>query len=190
MSTLICVLLLIIIQAIVRIAYVLWISYKRTDIRQKNRPAKILIILGFSGHTDEMLTIVSELMKDNYTPNFFVAETKEKNSEGMHRTVVPARGGVWSDFEVFCIKSQEVGRNVTSAAWTMFKSILQCILLLHRLQPDLVLWYGPGTGIAYFLKSLFINTECRIVFAESGCRIRTILLGDQLLIWMYDKFVV
>lgn len=191
MFTLICVLLLIVIQAVVRIAYVRWVSHNRTNRRRENGPTKILIILGLGGHTDEMLTIVSELMKDNYTPTFYVLETTGKTIEVKNRTVKSARGGgIRSDFEVFCIKSREVGRNVTWAVWRMFESILQCIPLVFRLQPDLILWYGPGTCIAYLLKSLFINTECRIVAVESDSRIRTISLGDKILIGLYDKFVV
>lgn len=195
MSALIAVLILIPGFAILRLTYVLWQIHKRSKSRRENKPARTLIILGSGGHTAEMLTIVNELNKDNYTPRFYVVANTDKTSEEKARSVESVLG-VRSDFEVFRIKrSREVKQSFTSAVWTTLESILQCIPLVYRLQPDLILCNGPGTCIpicliAFVLNLLFINTECRIVFVESYCRIKTISLSGKILIWFTDMFVV
>lgn len=187
---------------VVRLVYML--HQMHTEPRQHydgNRPARTLIILGSGGHTTEMIAIVTELNKRNYTPRFYIIADTDKHSEtkALHvESLVESQSTARPNpaFEIHRIpRSREVQQSFVSAIVTTIRSILHCIPLVYRLQPDLVLCNGPGTCvpiclIAFIYKVLFINRHCRIVFIESYCRIKTISLTGKILIWFTDMFVV
>lgn len=187
---------------IVRLIYVLFNLHTKPRKRKYGRkPARTLIVLGSGGHTAEMIAIVNDLNKRNYTPRFYIvadtdkhSETKALNVESLVESQSTARPN--PAFEIHRIRrSREVQQSFASAIFTTIKSIWQCIPLIYRLRPDLILCNGPGTCvpiclIAFIYKVLFINHHCRIVFIESYCRVKTISLTGKILIWFTDMFVV
>lgn len=185
-----------------RLGYVL--MKLKTEPRQRyntHKPARTLIILGSGGHTTEMIAVINELNKRNYMPRFYIvahtdrhSETKALDVESLVESQSTARPN--PAFEIHRIKrSREVQQSFATAISTTIQSIWQCIPLVYRLRPDLILCNGPGTCVpiclvAFIYKVLFINRHCRIVFIESYCRIRTISLTGKILVWFTDLFVV
>lgn len=167
------------------------------QIRRK-KPACTLIVLGSGGHTAEMMTIVKQLNKKNYSPRYYILASTDSTSESKVLNIEePTTSTSKNDFEIVRIKrSRHVGQSYVTSIFTTLRSIWQCIPLVYHLQPDLVLCNGPGTCvpiclIAFMLKMLgTINVACKIVFIESFCRVKTVSLSGKILIWIADCFVV
>lgn len=167
-----------------------------TQQQRRKHPARTLMVLGSGGHTAEMMAIVKQLHKKNYSPRHYVLASTDSTSE---QKVLDMEEPTTSknDYEIFRIKrSRHVGQSYTTSVATTLQSIWQCIPLVYRLQPDLVLCNGPGTCvpiclIAFCLKMFgAISSQCKIVFVESFCRVKTVSLSGRILIWIADCFVV
>lgn len=148
------------------------------------------------GHTAEMMTIVKQLNKKNYSPRYYVLASTDTTSK---TKVLDLEEPTTSknDYEIIRIKrSRHVGQSYLTSVLTTLQSIWQCIPLVYRLQPDLILCNGPGTCvpiclIAFMLKVFCaISIQCKIVFVESFCRVKTVSLSGRILIWIADCFVV
>lgn len=163
---------------------------------RRKKPARTLIVLGSGGHTAEMMTIVKQLNKRNYSPRHYILASTDSTSEAKVLNIEEPTTSK-HDYEIFRIKrSRHVGQSYLTSIFTTIRSIWQCIPLIYRIQPDLVLTNGPGTCvpiciIAFLLKILgAINVQCKIVFVESYCRVKTVSLTGKILIWIADCFVV
>lgn len=144
-----------------------------------------------------MLDIVRELDIAKYAPRFYVIAKTDTNS--MLRLVdievdkEPSNEN--HNFEIIAIpRSREVRQSYLTAIITTVWSFLYCIPFLVRTRPDLILTNGPGTCVpvclvAFWLKLFFINRNCRIVYVESYCRVKTLSLSGKILLWITDLFV-
>lgn len=164
--------------------------------QRRKQPVRTLIVLGSGGHTAEMMTIVKQLNKKNYSPRYYVLASTDTTSK---TKVLDLEEPTTSknDYEIIRIKrSRHVGQSYLTSVLTTLQSIWQCIPLVYRLQPDLILCNGPGTCvpiclIAFMLKVFCaISIQCKIVFVESFCRVKTVSLSGRILIWIADCFVV
>lgn len=180
---------------LIRILYVIRCSRSGCSHQKRNGSARTLVILGSGGHTAEMICLLNELNRDLYSPRFYVLASSDTTSQSKV-SAIEAASEEGKSYEIFRInRSRHVGQSYLSAILTTIFSILQCVPLVYRLRPDLILCNGPGTCvpiclIAFLFKVLFINTQCRIVFIESYCRVKTISLSGKILIWFVDCFVV
>lgn len=163
---------------------------------RRKKPARTLIVLGSGGHTAEMMTIVKQLNKRNYSPRHYILASTDSTSETKVLSIEEPTTSK-NDYEIFRIKrSRHVGQSYYSSIFTTLRSIWQCIPLVYQIQPDLVLTNGPGTCvpiclIAFMLKILgAINVRCKIVFVESYCRVKSVSLSGRILVWIADCFVV
>lgn len=140
----------------------------------------------------EMMEIIKELNQSNYNPRIYVLANSDKTSE----TKVEQFENSSKDFEIIKIsRSRHVSQSYLSSIFTTIYSILNCIPLLFRLQPELIICNGPGTCvpiclISILMKVFFINRKCKIVFIESFCRVISLSLSGKILIWITDLFVV
>lgn len=174
---------------LVRFFYIKWKPRKR---ERKALPSKTLIVLGSGGHTTEMLALVRELNRERYSPRVYVIASADVTSENKALELESSAG----DFEVIRIhRSRAVGQSYVTSVLTTVQSTLQCIPILLRLRPDVILCNGPGTCVpiclvAFLLKLLFINSDSKIVFIESYCRVKTISLSGKILKYFVDAFIV
>lgn len=140
----------------------------------------------------EMMEILKEINRSNYHPRFYVLANSDITSE----TKVQKFEDSSKDFEIIKIsRSRHVGQSYFSSVFTTLYSTLNCVPLLIRLQPELIICNGPGTCvpiclISFLMKLFFINRKCKIVFIESFCRVKTLSLSGKILIWITDLFVV
>lgn len=165
------------------------------QIRRK-KPARTLIVLGSGGHTAEMMAIMKQLNKKNYSPRYYILASTDSTSESKVLNVEEPTTSK-NDYELFRIKrSRHVGQSYLTSVFTTIRSIWQCIPPVYHLQPDLVLCNGPGTCVPIclitFMLKIFgaIDVQCKIVFVESFCRVKTVSLSGKILVWIADCFVV
>lgn len=177
-----------------RIYYVIYVGSKPR--KRTNRPVKTVLVLGSGGHTAEMMAIVKELNKKNYSPRYYIMAQSDVTSESKVLEFEEPTTSV-NDYEIFRIdRSRHVGQSYLTSVFTTIRSIFQSIPLVYCLQPDLILCNGPGTCvpicmIAFALKIVgAIDLQLKIVFVESFCRVRTVSLSGKILVWFADCFVV
>lgn len=166
--------------------------FLKRNIRKCIGPAKTLIVLGSGGHTTEMLNLLHEINKDNYTPRIYVAADSDKNS---YNKVTEFEASSADHKFVTIFRSRNVGQSYFSSIFTTLQAIVASIPMIYREKPDLVMCNGPGTCvpiclIAFVLRIVCINTNCRIVFIESFCRVKSLSLTGRIMIWFADLFVV
>lgn len=154
-------------------------------------PTKVLIILGSGGHTAEMLRIVKHLDIKNYTPRVYIHAQTDKLSAEKVRDLE----GDNKDYKIMEIyRSREVRQSYLTSIWTTVLATLNCLPILWRENPELILCNGPGTCvplcvIAFLFKVLFI-TENIIIFTESFCRVKTFSLTGKILYYLADHVIV
>lgn len=155
-------------------------------------PAKTLIVLGSGGHTTEMMKILYEINKDKYTPRIYVAADSDKNS---YNKVIEFEATSTDYRFIKIFRSRNVGQSYFSSIFTTLQAIVTCIPMMYWEKPDLVMCNGPGTCvpiclIAFLFRVVCINTNSRIVFIESFCRVKSLSLTGRIVIWFADLFVV
>lgn len=162
------------------------------NVLKQHHPAKTMIVLGSGGHTTEMMAIVRELDQRWYWPRIYVLAASDTNSEAKIDDVEPNR----STIEIFRIfRSRSVHQSYISSVFTTIRSTIDSVPLVYKTRPELILCNGPGTCVpicivAFLFKIFYINGNCRIVFVESFCRVRTVSLTGRILKWIVDLFVV
>ena len=93
-------------------------------------------------------------------------------------------------------RAREVHQSYYTSILTTIHSFLQTLILLNKVQPELLLTNGPGTCIpviySLFLHRLlsFKRTSCKIIFVESLCRVQTLSLSGKLVYPIVDRFIV
>ena len=95
-------------------------------------------------------------------------------------------------------RAREVHQSYYTSIFTTIHSFLQTLILLNKIQPELLLTNGPGTCIPV-IYSLFLhrilsfrsrNRRCKIIFVESLCRVQTLSLSGKLVYPIVDRFIV
>lgn len=162
----------------------------------RNTAAKTLIVLGSGGHTAEMMAIVKQLNKQNYSPRYYILASTDRTSEAKVLDYEEPNTSE-CDYQLLRInRSRHVGQSYLSSVFTTIRSIIQSIPLVAKLQPELILCNGPGTCvpiclIAFVLKFLgVLSAQSKIVFVESFCRVKTVSLSGKMLMPFVDSFVV
>jgi beta-1,4-N-acetylglucosaminyltransferase len=90
-------------------------------------------------------------------------------------------------------RARRVHQSIFTAPITTLQCFYDCILLL-RIQPDLILTNGPGTGVCVVFAAilrLFLGAEgMRTIFIESWARVKTLSLSGTILKPLVDRFIV
>lgn len=179
------------------IARVYYVSqYARNAKKERTSPAKTLIVLGSGGHTAEMMAIVKRLNRENYSPRYYILASTDRTSEVKVLDYEEPNTSE-CDYQLLRInRSRHVGQSYLTSVFTTIRSTIESIPLVAKLQPELILCNGPGTCvpiclIAYALKIVgVLSAQCKVVFVESFCRVKTISLSGRILKPFVDSFVV
>lgn len=157
-----------------------------------SRKIKTIIVLGSGGHTAEMMLMVKNLRTEVYSPRLYVVANTDKMSKEKVKEFEKSS----SDHQVFEItRSREVLQSFLTSVFTTILAFFNCFPLLWNEKPDLVLCNGPGTCIpvcfaAYILRLFKWIPQCKIVYVESFCRVKTLSLSGKILKHFVDMFVV
>ncbi|CAL1684043.1 unnamed protein product [Lasius platythorax] len=150
-----------------------------------------MIILGSGGHTAEMLRIVEHLNFENYSPRVYICARTDELSAEKVRNLEDGN----EDYKIVEIyRSREVRQSYFTSIWTTGFATLNCLPILWRENPELILCNGPGTCVplcivAFLFKALCI-TQNVIVFIESFCRVKSFSLTGKILYYLADHVVV
>lgn len=164
----------------------------------RKTPASTMMILGSGGHTAEMIEIAKELDFKKYLPRYYVFAETDITSEVKIQALEKCPGRYKKNPIYSCFKvprSRDVKQSYITSIFSTLYSILCSIPIVLRTRPELILCNGPGTCIplcfiAFLLKIFFINRNCKIVFIESYCRVKTLSLSGKILRYFTDIFVV
>ncbi|XP_052902762.1 UDP-N-acetylglucosamine transferase subunit ALG14 homolog [Anopheles moucheti] len=186
---------------LVRFIYLL-ISVRRgqsgSALSQRSTPVRTMIVMGSGGHTAEMMRIVERLDCERYSPRQYVLASTDKTSvvkvieSEIRREPDPEK----QTYEIITIpRSRDVHQSYVSSIATTAFALFNCVPLVLKARPELILTNGPGTCVpvclvAFLARLLFLNTKCRIVFIESFCRVRNLSLSGRILLYIVDMFVV
>lgn len=155
---------------------------------------KFLIVLGSGGHTSEMLIMLKQF-KDKYERIEFTFVIADSDSTSIAR-IAPVLGEHVPYKVIRIPRLRHVGESFIKAVIRLPKILLLNLILVIKVDPDLVLVNGPGTCIPTIvgacLVQIFSPSFKRIfcVFVESFCRVKTISLTGKILYPLVDKFIV
>lgn len=172
-----------------RIFYLIFIKCNKP--REKSRSVRTMIILGSGGHTAEMLRIVKHLDCKNYSPRVYIHAQTDKLSVEKVKALESGN----KDYTILEIyRSREVRQSYFTSIWTTVLATLNCLPIVWREDPELVLCNGPGTCvplcvIAFLFKVLCI-AQSVIIFVESYCRVKTFSLTGKILYYLADHVIV
>jgi beta-1,4-N-acetylglucosaminyltransferase len=166
--------ILAIVLLMVRVLYVIYRCGKPLP-KGASQSFTTLIVLGSGGHTAEMLSLLSVLRKDRFTPRFYIAAATDNMSLQKARSFEdslaekPAVKEASSQF-MQIYRSREVGQSYVTSVWTTIVAILHALWLMIRIRPQVILCNGPGTCIplcviaflfkVYTLRKYFIKILC------------------------------
>ncbi|KAI4365232.1 hypothetical protein MLD38_021233 [Melastoma candidum] len=153
-----------------------------------------------SGHTAEMLNLLSLLEKDRFSPRFYIAAATDNMSlqkarvmENLINNTGEKSGDSAKYMQIY--RSREVGQSYITSVGTTLYAIAHALLLMIQLRPQIIC-NGPGTciplcGIAFVFKVIGIRWSS-IFYVESIARVRRLSLSGLLLykLRMADQFFV
>mmetsp|Transcript_32863 Transcript_32863/g.71721 ORF Transcript_32863/g.71721 Transcript_32863/m.71721 type:complete len:222 (-) Transcript_32863:15-680(-) len=154
-------------------------------------PLRTLVVLGSGGHTMEMLGLLKDIDQTRYRCDFILADTDSTSL----KKVAAARPDLAEPCRFHTVpRSREVGQSWLSSAVSTAKSLLACLGLVWRLQPQVLLINGPGTCIpvaaAAMLFEVLLGRSIVVIFVESFCRVKSLSLTGRLLYPIADAFIV
>ena len=175
--------------------------------------ATLLVVLGSGGHTAEMLALLQGFRSPCVSAVHFVVAATDNHSEEKARrwtaavasaapaTATGPSGARQSQPRVLTThfhrvtRSREVGQGWVSSACTTVMALAECLWLVLRVRPTLVVVNGPGTCLplvyaAFLCKFVGILGGVRLVFVESFARVQALSLTGQLVWPVVDRFVV
>jgi beta-1,4-N-acetylglucosaminyltransferase len=134
--------ILAIVLLMVRVLYVIYRCGKPLP-KGASQSFTTLIVLGSGGHTAEMLSLLSVLRKDRFTPRFYIAAATDNMSLQKARSFEdslaekPAVKEASSQF-MQIYRSREVGQSYVTSVWTTIVAILHALWLMIRIRPQVV----------------------------------------------------
>lgn len=159
---------------------------------EKNSLRTILCI-GSGGHTTELLRIMKNLDSKKYDPRLYIVADNDSSSEvKIHEA---EKSEIHNTYVINRIpRSRNVNQSYLSSVFSTMYSTLHTIPVVYKFKPNIVLCNGPGTCVpvcvvAFILRCFFI-VDCRIIFVESICRVRTMSLTGKILQFFADIVVV
>lgn len=187
---------------LIRIFYMLNIylypQTKKLNKTKRLNAVNTIICLGSGGHTKEMLAILKEINPDRYQREYLIADT-DITSQTKIEEIEKEFNKISKNYTTYKIKKisrcRHVHQSYLSSIYPTLYSFFECIPILYKTKPELILTNGPGTCVpicivAFLFKCFFINRKCKIVFIESFCRVKSLSLSGKILLFISDFFVV
>jgi len=93
-------------------------------------------------------------------------------------------------------RARRVHQSLATAPFSTLFCLWDCVRLLYREPPDIILTNGPGTGVCVVLASIILRfffyrtNSMRTTFIESWARVKTLSLSGKILKFFVDRFIV
>nr|XP_034830897.1 UDP-N-acetylglucosamine transferase subunit ALG14 homolog [Maniola hyperantus] len=183
---------LIILTITVRALYLMYNIFRGYCVlNSENNCLKTIYCIGSGGHTTEMIRVMSHLDSEKYRPRMYIMAMNDASSE----VKILDQERESTDYNIHKIpRSRNVKQSYISSVFTTLYATIYTVPVICKFKPDIIFCNGPGTCIpiclvAFLLRCIFI-LDCRIVFIESFCRVRTVSLSGKILQWFADIFVI
>lgn len=159
----------------------------------EEKSLRTILCIGSGGHTTELIRIVQNLEPTKYEPRLYIVAENDFSSEvKIHK----AEKSEINKTYVICKipRSRNVNQSYFSSVFSTLHATLYTVPVVYNFKPNIILCNGPGTCIpvcvvAFILRCFFI-VDCRIIFIESICRVRTMSLTGKILQLFADLIVV
>ncbi|XP_023952714.1 UDP-N-acetylglucosamine transferase subunit ALG14 homolog [Bicyclus anynana] len=175
-----------------RVMYLLYNIFRGIcNLNSENNSLKTVYCIGSGGHTTELLRIVSHLDAEKYAPRLYIMAMNDVSSE----VKIREQERDSTEYQIYRIpRSRNVKQSYVSSVFTTLYATIYTIPIICKFKPDIIFCNGPGTCVpiclvAFLLRCIFV-LDCRIVFIESFCRVRTLSLSGKILQWFADIFIV
>jgi len=137
----------------------------------------LLVVLGEGGHTTELLTLV-DLLGDTYEYHYIISKEDNLSAErithpGTVYTVTRPRGKYNTAF---------------SSVFRTLCTGLESLWVLLRVRPTALLSTGPAIAVPVSIIGRLLGV--RVIFVETGSRIKTLSLTGRLMYRWADLFFV
>lgn len=179
---------------IIRALYLIYVIFT-TDCKLKieNRPLRTVLCVGSGGHTTELLRLLKYFDNKKYRPRLYISAYNDLTSDiKIHEHEKSVETEMYSICKI--PRSRNVHQSYTSSIITSLNAIVHTVPFIYNFKPDIIICNGPGTCIPVcivaFVFRCFYVLDCRIVFVESICRVRTLSLTGKLLQYFADIVVV
>lgn len=159
---------------------------------------RVLVVLGSGGHTGEMLMVLRNLPKAEWSPKrvkYVVSET-DKDSAGAAERFEMAHIGRRAEIAVIP-RAREVGQSYFTSIFTTLRALFASLMIVFDETPDVILTNGPGVCVpivaANFLVALLFQGRRRAIVAyfESFTCVSHLSLSGKILLPLFaDLFTV
>ena len=103
-------------------------------------PIQTVIVFGSGGHTTEMAMLIQSLSVDHYHPIHCILAASDTTSMSRLQDVHVLSQAQWHTIH----RSREVKQSWVSTVFTAMYSMLEALLLVYSIKPELILCNGPG----------------------------------------------
>lgn len=157
----------------------------------RTKTLRTVFCIGSGGHTTELLRLVKTINKKKYDPRMYILADNDASSEvKIHET----EKGQHNYSLARIPRSRNVQQSYLSSVISTLHATLCTFPVIYNFKPDVIFCNGPGTcipicAVAFILRSLLL-LDCRVVFIESICRVRTLSLTGKILQFIADIVIV
>ena len=185
------ILLGVILAFLIRVLYLMFEIFTGKCGLTREKSLRSVFCIGSGGHTTELLRFVKSIDKKKYQPRMYIlADNDVSSAVKIHETEEGS-----TEYSLSRIpRSRNVQQSYLSSVISTLYATWCTLPVVYQFDPDVIFCNGPGTCIpvcvvAFVLRCLCI-LDCRIVFIESICRVRTLSLTGKILQFFADIVVV
>ncbi|XP_054160494.1 UDP-N-acetylglucosamine transferase subunit ALG14 homolog [Oppia nitens] len=153
----------------------------------------VMAVMGSGGHTQEMMALLSHLNVGKSNGKYSPITLIVANNDMLSVEKVTKLRQTLPDCEVKTItRSRSVGQSYITSLITTFISLIQSMIIVITVRPQLLICNGPGVCLPICLAATLLPTNVCIVFVESFCRTECLSLSGKILYYLAicDHFLV
>lgn len=160
------------------------------------KPLSICVVLGSGGHTSEMFAVIRNLPDGLWAKHTisYVVSVSDKDSEG----VADSFEATTTKRPALCFKitrSREVGQSYVTSIVSTLRALLFSVVLMWRINPDVILTNGPGVCVPVVFANLLISAvtfspRASLAYFESFTCVDHLSLSGRILFPLADVFTV
>jgi len=134
--------LLLIHLLVVRLSLCLPCFRRKTRRRvDRSHPVKTVIVFGSGGHTTEMAMLLRSVSIEQYRPTHCILAASDTTSLSRLQGVPVLTEARWHTIH----RSREVKQSWVSTVFSSLYSLVEALLLMFSIKPELILCNGPGS---------------------------------------------
>lgn len=167
---------------------VLWLRFKR------NSEKVIVVVLGSGGHTNEMFRLLlNTKIPTNRELVFVVGKDDLLSEKKLELWQAKCAAATIKPRLYRVTRPRKVHQTMWTAIPCAFVSLLECIRVMLRERPEIVLTNGPALCVVASLAARLCSMSLKapwIVYVESFARVYSLSMSGKAMQYMTNKFVV